>query len=56
MRVGAVRLAGLAAGLWINLSGVAVVYFVLGSEFVQSLVAHLPGQPAQPGQQPSFAT
>ncbi len=48
MRVGATVLAGLVAGLWINLSGMALVYFVLGSEYVHRLVELVP-QPTGPG-------
>lgn len=41
-------LAGLTAGVLVNLSGIGLVYFVLGRPYVESLVAHLPG-PAGPG-------
>jgi hypothetical protein len=42
MRVGSVILCGLAAGLFINLSGLTEVHFVLGPEYVNALLSHLP--------------
>jgi hypothetical protein len=45
MRIGAVLISGLLAGLWINLSGLILVGGVLGAEYVQGLGAHLPEPP-----------
>lgn len=45
MKIGVAVLSGLAAGLWINLSGVTLVHFVLGNEYVETLMGHVPGQP-----------
>lgn len=42
MKSGALILGGLVAGLWINLSGMALVHFMLGPAYVARLLAHLP--------------
>lgn len=42
MRTGPVILGGLAAGLFINLSGLAEVHFLLGREYIKALLAHVP--------------
>jgi hypothetical protein len=38
-------LAGLAAGLVFNLSGIGLVHLVLGRSYVEALLAHVPGPP-----------
>jgi len=43
MRIGSLLLGGLVAGLVINLSGMAVVRFLLGPGYVESLMSHVPG-------------
>jgi hypothetical protein len=47
MRIAWILLAGLAAGLWINVSGMASVHLMLGPGYVKALVAHLPGPPGR---------
>ena len=42
MRIGMLLLGGLVAGLVINLSGIAVVRFLLGPDYVHSLMSHVP--------------
>lgn len=48
MRWFRILVAGLAAGVFINLSGMALAHLALGRAYVEALIAHLPG-PVGPG-------